>query len=273
MDGGHLKKCECGKLHSGFTLIELLVVIAIIALMLAVLMPALRKAGAVSKQMTCQSNLKILAYAWSMYLEHNDGYFYQGVNANLNYGGWKGIVDWSPRPLNRFVGLAETLEDEGPAKVFCCPTDTGGVPGLMPREKAFRYRGTSYQTNIFLIGQDMYGPFSIRTQDLDVGISDRLKHLNISQVTTSPAHLVLIGDQAWMYHWLPMPPPVILIWEQFWKPYGEWHGKPDRYNLAFLDCHISFVKIRKAYYVTDDYSIVPFKDLYQLAYQVQGEGP
>ncbi len=274
MAGGYLKRCECSNLHSGFTLIELLVVIAIIALMLAVLMPALRMARVVGKRMACQGNLKQLAYAWSMYLEHNDGYFYQGVNANLNYGGWKGIVDWAPRPLNRWVGLAETLEDEGPAKVFCCPTDTGGVPGLMPREKAFSYRGTSYQTNIFLIGQDQYGPFSIRTQDLDMGIGDqRLKNLQISQVTASPSHLVLIGDQAWMYHWLPMPPPIKLMWEQLWKPYGEWHGKPDRYNLAFLDCHTAFVKIRKAYYVTDEYSIVPFKDLYGLASQVQGEGP
>jgi prepilin-type N-terminal cleavage/methylation domain-containing protein len=273
MDGGYLKKRECSNLHSGFTLIELLVVIAIIALMLAVLMPVLRMARVVGRRTACQGNLKQLAYAWNMYLEHNDGYFYQGVNANHDYGGWKGIISWAPRPLNRWVGLAETLEDEGPAKVFCCPADTGGAFLDMPREVAYHYWGTSYQTNIFLIGQDMYGPFSIRTQDLDVGISDRLKHLNISQVTASPAHLVLIGDQAWMYHWLPMPPPVKLMWEQLWKPYGEWHGKPDRYNLAFLDCHISFVKIRKVYYVTDDYSIVPFKDLYQLAYQVQGEGP
>ena len=108
--------------------------------------------------MACQGNLKQLAYAWNMYLEHYDGYFYQGVNANVKYGGWKGIIDLSPRPLNKFVGLAETLEDEKSAKVFCCPADTGGVPGLAPREKAYHYLGTSYQTNLFLDWSEKVAP-------------------------------------------------------------------------------------------------------------------
>jgi hypothetical protein len=40
-----------------------------------------------------------------------------------------------------------------------------------------------------------------------------------------------------------------------------------------MDGHTAFVKIRRAWYVTDDYSVLPFKDLYSLAYQVQGEEP
>jgi prepilin-type processing-associated H-X9-DG protein len=84
---------------------------------------------------------------------------------------------------------------------------------------------------------------------------------------------VLIGDQGWLNQWRPMPPPVKTAWEQECKPYAEWHVKPDYYNLAFLDGHVAFVKVRKTWYVTDDYSIVPFKDLFGLAYQVQGELP
>jgi prepilin-type processing-associated H-X9-DG protein len=60
-------------------------------------------------------------------------------------------------------------------------------------------------------------------------------------------------------------------WEQCCKLYAEWHVKPESFNMAFLDGHVAFVRIRKAYYITDDYSVVPFKDLYGLAYQVQGE--
>jgi prepilin-type N-terminal cleavage/methylation domain-containing protein len=275
-----LKKCGHSKSGSGFTLVELLVVIAIIALLLAILIPALSKARAFGKRMACQSNLKQLAYAWGLYLEHYDGYFYQGINTNWKYGGWKGLSNWFPRPLNKYVGLAETLDDEKSAGLFCCPSDKGGVPGLMPREKAYIYRGTSYQTNIFLVGPNKFGPLSIKTKDLDLEISRRLESsepntsgLNISEVTASPAHLALIGDQGWMFQWQPMVPQAKAKWEQEFKPYAEWHGKPDFYNLAFMDCHTAFVKIRKAYYITDDYSIVPFKDLYQLAYRVQGEQP
>ncbi len=258
--------------NRGFTLIELLVVIAIIALLLAILMPALLRARAYSKKMLCQSNLKQLAVAWNMYLEHYDGRFYQGGNANVKYGGCKGIIGLSPRPLNRFVGLAETLEDDKSAKVFCCPADTGGVPGPAPREKAYRYLGTSYQTNLFLIGPSSCTPIGgTKTEDLELEICNRLEKLNINKVTASSARLVLIGDQGWIYQCKQMTPAAKLTWEQQYKPYAEWHVKPDSYNLAFMDCHTAFVKIRRAWYVTDDYSILPFKDLYPLAYQVQGE--
>jgi prepilin-type N-terminal cleavage/methylation domain-containing protein len=284
MANGCSKKCWRGKSTGGFTLIELLVVIAIIALLLAILLPALRRAKAFGKRIACQSNLKQLAYAWSMYLDSWNGYFYQGVNANHQYGGWIGVRNLSPRPLNRFLGLGEKLEDEKPAEVFCCPADTGGASLSMPREVAHHYWGTSYQTNIFLIGPDKYGPFSIKTAELDSKISDRLtgecsesgkcrSGLHISEVTANPAHLALIGDEGWMSLWRPMLPPLKEQWERLLKPYTEWHIRPDYYNLAFMDGHTAFVKIRKAYYITEDYSIVPFKDLYSLAYQVQGEEP
>lgn len=273
MSSDCLKRRGHNKFSGGFTLIELLVVIAIIALLLAILVPGLRMARAVSRKMVCQSNLRQLAVAWSMYLEHYDGYFYQGVNANVKYGGWKGMVDLSPRPLNRFVGLAETLEDDKSAEAFCCPADKGGVPGPVPREKAYRYLGTSYQTNLFLIGPGKCTPTGTKTKDLELEICSRLENQHINKVTASSVHLVLIGDQGWIYQCMPMPPAAKAIWEQQYKPYAEWHVKPECYNLAFMDCHTAFVKIRRAYYVTDDYSVLPFKDLYQLAYQVQGEEP
>jgi prepilin-type N-terminal cleavage/methylation domain-containing protein len=269
------KRCGRGKFAGGFTLVELLVVVAVIAMLLAILLPTLRLARAVSKKTICQSNLKQLACAWSMYLEHYDGYFYQETNANMDYGGWRGTENpgWVPRPLNRWVGLAETLDDEKSAEVFCCPADKGGVFQSMPRERSFRLLGTSYRTNIFLIGPGQHAQFSPRTKDLDLAISSRLRNLRISQMTAGSAHLVLMGDQGWMFQWMPMSPLRKQQWEQDYKPYAEWHIKPEHYNLAFMDGHTAFVKIRKAYYVTDDYSVVPFKELYGLAYQVQGEEP
>jgi prepilin-type N-terminal cleavage/methylation domain-containing protein len=57
---------------AGFTLIELLVVIAIIALLMAVLLPALNKAREHGKRAACLSNLRQLTIAWIMYAQAND---------------------------------------------------------------------------------------------------------------------------------------------------------------------------------------------------------
>jgi len=59
----------------GFTLIELLVVIAIIALLMAILVPTLRKANEQAKTMICQANLRQYGIAGKMYLDDNDDYF------------------------------------------------------------------------------------------------------------------------------------------------------------------------------------------------------
>ena len=264
------------KQKHGFTLIELLVVIAIIALLLAILLPCLQKAKAIGKKMACQSNLKQLSAAWNMYLEHYDGYFYRATNANIKCGGWIGDVNWSPRPLNKFVGLSEKLEDESQGEVFCCPADMGGLPWCgMPRKKAYRHCGTSYETNLFLIRAKtcLVPGLLVKTKDLYDKICSRVGQLHISEVTASNAQVILMGDQGWLHQWRLMDPPVKQDWDEHYKSYAEWHVKPESYNLTFLDGHTAFVKIRRGYYVTEDYSVIPFKDLYGLANQVQGEEP
>ncbi|HBG25649.1 MAG: hypothetical protein A2Y10_16045 [Planctomycetes bacterium GWF2_41_51] len=55
----------------GFTLVELLVVISIIALLLAVLMPALSKARDQGQRVVCLSNLRTLTTAWCAYAADN----------------------------------------------------------------------------------------------------------------------------------------------------------------------------------------------------------
>ncbi len=66
----------------GFTLIELLVVIAIIALLMAILMPALRRAKQQTQAVICRSNVKQWGLVFSLYAHDNEGSFPQGYQGN-----------------------------------------------------------------------------------------------------------------------------------------------------------------------------------------------
>jgi len=248
----------------GFTLIELLVVIAVIVLLLAILLPGLNKAKAMAKRMTCQGNLKQIALAWNMYLDDYDGRFYQWSNANLNYGGWQGIIGWLNRPLNSYFNLPADLETKENAKIFYCPADRGGVPGWAVLEKVYDYLGTSYQTNIMLIGQNQLQRAGVdEFENLHIEINYRLRGLNRNNVD-NPSRLLLIGDNGWVNQWKPLDPP-----DDISKELSEWHGRENCHNLAFLDSHVKFLNIKKGFYVSDQYTVVPFKELYNLSRESQ----
>ncbi len=67
------------KLVSGFTLVELLVVISIIAVLLAVMMPALNKAKEGARSVVCKSNQKQIVLAASLWSQDHDGYVVSGM--------------------------------------------------------------------------------------------------------------------------------------------------------------------------------------------------
>jgi prepilin-type N-terminal cleavage/methylation domain-containing protein/prepilin-type processing-associated H-X9-DG protein len=86
-----------------FTLIELLVVIAIIALLMAIMVPALRSAREQGQRVVCLSNLKQLTLAWTAYADEHDGKLVYGApfstTSNATLTGPKLRTGWAGREL------------------------------------------------------------------------------------------------------------------------------------------------------------------------------
>jgi prepilin-type N-terminal cleavage/methylation domain-containing protein/prepilin-type processing-associated H-X9-DG protein len=70
--GARIPRHKGGRFPAGFTLIELLVVIAVIAILMAILLPALKAAREHGKRAVCLNNLRQLTLAWIMYADDND---------------------------------------------------------------------------------------------------------------------------------------------------------------------------------------------------------
>jgi prepilin-type N-terminal cleavage/methylation domain-containing protein/prepilin-type processing-associated H-X9-DG protein len=170
--------------RNGFTLIELLVVIAIIAILMAILMPALNRAREQGRRIVCEHNLKGLTLAWIMYADENDdkivngaGGFHYTQSGQTENGSASGIIErawvgrgWGQNWSNQNVadsGMTEEQKKQGirdgalwpvckDYDIFKCPT---GRPGEFVTYAAVDAMNGLYRTGT--TSKALHHPFAV----------------------------------------------------------------------------------------------------------------
>ena len=213
----------------GFTLIELLVVIAIIAVLMAILMPALNRVKEQGKRAVCLSNLKQLTLAWIMYADDNDDVLVNGAigysNATTGWGQHANEVAW----VDALRSGWQNIEDQQQAimdgalwpyvkdlKIYRCPT-------AKSKDEALTY------AIMFSMNSVNHPP----TQGV------RGAHIKKRTEITNPppAYRLVFIDEGWM---TPDAFAVHYDQEQWWDDPPVRHG--DGTTLSFADGHVDHWK-------------------------------
>ena len=245
----------------GFTLIELLVVIAIIAILAAMLLPALAKAKQKALQSSCISNLRQWGLALQMYVNDNGGGIpHDGMDSSGTYssGDSKQLNAWfnllpdlvSDKPLSYYTGLATVSTSDaqknsgilpfpgGVAKIFNCPgaqmlgNDFSQINGDSPAADADGF--FSYVVNI-----------DLKRQTPGYANSDAYTYPQMPKITNISRPV----DTVFMFDCVFSPTLEVVNSSPAYNsvnPAARWRNFASRHSLGgdinFLDGHVGYYK-------------------------------
>ena len=229
-----------------FTLIELLVVIAIIAILAAILMPALQQARERANTTSCTNNLKAIMTGYRLYSDDHQGWLMSGLPNGNQATKWNSIFPLYVNGDGTSSGWIPTSQESNPKwKVFKCPAEPSGfgewAKGGLPY--------THYGLNVRLVG---YGP-GFSTTDSSSNGKDCLKPCKETELT-KPAKAAIFFDARVRY----LEDLKDLTWIVSRTP-SDWGGgkgetNPLRHqgakamNVGFFDGHVDTLADPKNYW-------------------------